>query len=134
VIARSVAGQRPDDIASVITLGSPFRGTIAHRSILRAAEQVRIRILEEHGANVLPKCYTGRCTCDFLDSLRHRVPASVMETAIYTLNDGVVDSRYCRTGNPGKDFVVPGTHIGLAFNSSVYRIIAQRLFQASQPG
>jgi pimeloyl-ACP methyl ester carboxylesterase len=133
VIARSVAGQRPDDIASVITLGSPFRGTIAHRSILRAAEQVRIRILAEHGANVLPKCYTARCTCDFLDSLRHRVPASVMETAIYTLNDGVVDSRYCRTGNSGKDFVVPGTHIGLAFNSSVYRIIAQRLFQASQP-
>src|SRR5271157_1702441 len=30
VIARSIAGQRPQDIASVITLGAPFRGTAAH--------------------------------------------------------------------------------------------------------
>lgn len=134
VIARSVAGQRPADIASVITLASPFRGTIAHRSILRAAEQVRIRILKEHGANVLPQCYTARCTCNFLDSLRHKVPAPVMETAIYTLDDGVVDPRYCRTGNPEKDFKVAGTHIGLAFNASVYKIIAERLSKASQLG
>ena len=39
IIARSIANQRPDDIASVITLGSPFRGTVAHRTVLRAAEQ-----------------------------------------------------------------------------------------------
>jgi hypothetical protein len=55
-----------------------------------------------------------------------------METAIYTLDDGVVDSRYCRTGDASKDFAVPGTHIGLAFNSSVYTIIANRLAKASQ--
>jgi triacylglycerol lipase len=132
VIARSIAGQRPNDIASVITLAAPFRGTIAHRSILRAAEMVRQQILQEHGSGVLPQCYTTRCTCDFVDSLRHKVPASVMETAIYTLNDGVVDSRYCRTGDSRKDFEVPGTHIGLAFNSSVYQIIAERLARASQ--
>jgi hypothetical protein len=55
-----------------------------------------------------------------------------METAIYTLDDGVVDSRYCRTGDKEKDFEVPGTHIGLAFNASVYKIIAERLAAASQ--
>jgi triacylglycerol lipase len=132
VIARSVAGQRPDDIASVITLGSPFRGTIAHRSILRAAELVRKQILHEHGSNVLPQCYTARCTCNFVDSLRRKVPKSVAETAIYTLNDGVVDSRYCRTGNRKKDFEVPGTHIGLVFNLSVYRVLADRLAEAAQ--
>jgi hypothetical protein len=132
VIARSIAGQRPDDIASVITLASPFRGTIAHRSILRAAEMVRKQILHEHGSNVLPQCYTARCACNFVASLRRKVPTSVMETAIYTLNDGVVDSRYCRTGNSSKDFEVPGTHIGLVFNASVYRVIADRLAEASQ--
>jgi hypothetical protein len=131
VIARSIAGQRPHDIASVITLAAPFRGTIAHRSILRAAESVRRKILKEHGPNVLPRCYTARCTCNFLNSLRRRVPVSVMETAIYTLNDGIVDSRYCRTGNCKNDFEVPGTHIGLAFNASAYKIIAERLAEAS---
>jgi len=130
VIARSIAGQRPDDVASVITLAAPFRGTIAHRSILRAANVVREHILEEHGAEVLPQCYTSNCTCDFLKSLRRKVPSSVMETAIYTLDDGVVDSKCCRTGDCDQDFEVPGTHIGLAFNSSAYSIIARRLSEA----
>jgi triacylglycerol lipase len=130
IIARSVANQRPDEVASVITLASPFRGTVAHRTVLRAAEHVRKRILAEHGPGVLPTCYTGRCTCNFLDSLRHKMPGSVMETAIYTKHDGVVDWRYCVTGRASNDFEVPGTHIGLAFNSSVYGIIAQRLAQA----
>jgi triacylglycerol lipase len=127
IMARSVASQRPDDIASVITLASPFRGTVVHPTILRAADAVRKRILEEHGTGVLPACYTGRCTCDFLASLQRKMPGSVQETAIYTRNDGVADWRYCMTGDPRIDFEVPGTHIGLAFNSSAYTIIAKRL-------
>lgn len=129
VIARSIAGQRPQDIASVITLGAPFRGTVAHSSILHAAETVRQRILKKHGAAVLPACYTGHCTCDFVDSLQRNVSAKVLQTAVYTLDDGVVDWRYCITGNPEADFQVSGTHIGLVFNSSVYAIIAKRLAQ-----
>jgi triacylglycerol lipase len=130
IIVRSVANQRPDEVASVITLASPFRGTVAHRTVLRAAEHVRKRILAEHGAGVLPACYTGRCTCNFLDCLRRKIPDHVMETAIYTKHDGVVDWRYCVTGRASNDFEVPGTHIGLAFNSSVYTVIANRLAQA----
>lgn len=130
IIARSVASQRPGDVASVITLGSPFRGTVAHSRVLRAAEAVRRRILVQHGNGVLPDCYTGHCTCNFLDYLRREFPASVAETAIYTRSDGVVDWRYCITDNPDVDFEVPGTHIGLAFNPVVYDIIGRRLAAA----
>src|SRR6185312_14680816 len=31
LIARAVAAQQPEAVASIITLGSPFRGTVAHR-------------------------------------------------------------------------------------------------------
>jgi triacylglycerol lipase len=129
IIARSIAGQRTKDIASVTTLGAPFRGTVAHSSILRAAEAVRSRILKKHGAGVLPACYTGHCTCSFVDSLQRDVPSSVLETAVYTRDDGIVDWRYCITENPEADFEVSGTHIGLVFNPSVYTIIADRLAQ-----
>ena len=54
VIARSIAGQRPRDIASVITLASPIRGTATSRTILHAADAIRQRILQEHGQGVLP--------------------------------------------------------------------------------
>lgn len=131
VIARSIAGQRPDDVASVITLGAPFRGTVAHRSVLRAAEAVRKRILEENGAGVLPACYTGRCTCDFVDSLCRDLPEAMVETAVFTREDGLVDWRYCKTKNKHNNFEVHGTHIGLAFNPSVYSIIADRLAMAA---
>jgi hypothetical protein len=127
IIARAIAAQRPADIASVTTLGAPFRGTVAHRSILRAARVVRDRILAKHGTGVLPDCYTGHCTCDFLESLSCAIPMSVLETAVYTKSDGVVDWRYCMTNHPGADFSVSGTHIGLVFNPSVYSIIATRL-------
>ena len=130
VIARSIATNRPADIASVITLASPFRGTVAHKSILRAAEGVRRETVELHGTRVLPDCYTARCTCEFVNSLRQKMPPSVPRTAIYTREDGVVDWRYCRTGDGKSDFEVRGTHVGLVHNSSVYTIIANRLVQA----
>jgi PGAP1-like protein len=127
IIARSVAAQRCSEIASVITLASPFRGTVLHHAVLGAAEAVRKNILKEHGHDVLPTCYTGRCTCEFVNHLRCLLPACVDETAIYTRNDGIVDWEYCMTGKPNVDFEVPGTHMGLVFNSTAYNIIAHRL-------
>ncbi len=127
VIARSVAGSRPKSVASLITLASPIRGTVANRNIINAAEAVRLRILKEHGDGVLPHCYTGRCTCNFVDSLRRDVPSSILQTAIYTRHDGIVDWRYCMTSDPGSNFEIPGTHIGMAFNAAAYSIVAERL-------
>ncbi|HLK33783.1 MAG TPA: alpha/beta fold hydrolase [Terriglobales bacterium] len=127
VIARALASQRPNDVASVITLASPFRGEVAHRHVLFAADLVRQRILRKQEPGVLPDCYTGHCTCDFLQSLRREMPAEVEQTAIYTRSDGVVDWRYCITGDPRVDFEVSGTHIGLVFNAAVYMLVARRL-------
>ena len=127
LLARSVAAERPDQVESVITLASPFRGTVLHPSVKRAVEQVRIHILQSRGDSVLPDCYTGQCTCSFLNSLLRDLPPSVAETAIYTLNDGFVDWRYCVTADEANNFEVSGTHIGLPFNPTVYGIIGRRL-------
>lgn len=127
VIARSVAGARPRDVASVTTLASPIRGTVANKTIVHAADAIRLRILQEHGKGVLPHCYTGRCTCNFVNSLRREVPVSMLETAIYTRHDGIVNWRYCMTKKDGSNFEVPGTHIGMAFNPLAYSIVAERL-------
>ncbi len=127
VLARAAASQMPDRIASVISMGSPFRGVAAHPSILRAAELVRDQILERHGQDVLPSCYTGACTCAFLESLTERLPKSIAQTAIYTKTDGIVDWRVCLTGRKDVDFEVSATHIGLVFNPIVYTVVAHRL-------
>lgn len=101
-----------------------------HQTVLHAAASVRQSILKAHGRRVLPECYTMRCTCDFLNYRRGEIPKSVLQTAIYRYDDGVVDWHYWLTGNAEIDFEVPGTHIGLVFNASAYRVIADRLAEA----
>jgi pimeloyl-ACP methyl ester carboxylesterase len=127
VLARSLASQIPDRIASVITMGSPFRGLAVHEFVLRAAELVRGQILERNGDGVLPECYTSACTCAFLESLVADLPKSMSQTAIYTKTDGIVDWRVCRTGKKSMDFEVSATHIGLVFNPIAYDVVARRL-------
>lgn len=133
MIAVALAGQRPDDIASVTTLGSPFRGKVCHPNVMRAADIVRRFIQYRHGKAVLPDCYTSRCPCDFVNSLNQELPSSMSQTAIYTRNDGIVDWRYCITGDPSIDCEVSGTHVGLAFNLSAYAIMAKRLAAKPNP-
>jgi triacylglycerol lipase len=129
LLARAAAAERHEHIASVITLGSPFRGAILSPGVQRAVDAVRQQIILNQGENVLPTCYTGRCTCSFLSSLRRDFPETVMETAIYSKTDGFADWRYCVTRDPACDFEVTGTHVGLAFNPDAYRIVAERLAQ-----
>ena len=126
-LARSAAAQMPGRIASVITLGAPIRGLAARASVMSAAEMVRKQILERHGRGVLPTCYTSRCTCEFLESLKEDFPKSVRQTAIYTKMDGLLDWRVCMTGDPEVDVEVSATHIGMVFSPLVYSVVAQRL-------
>jgi pimeloyl-ACP methyl ester carboxylesterase len=134
VIARSLATQRPDAIASVITLGSPFPGVALQRSVLLETEVVRQFIHSQHGEAVPVECYTERCKCDFMKSLRRGVPGRVSQTSIFTKSDGIVDWRSCRTGDRKIDVEVRGTHAGLAFNPGAYTAIAERLAARNRSG
>jgi pimeloyl-ACP methyl ester carboxylesterase len=126
-IGLAAAAQMPERIASVITMGAPLTGVAAHPSILNAAKLVRRQILDRHGDGVLPTCYTGACTCSFLESLMTKLPKDVAQTAIYTKSDGILDWRVCRTNREDVDFEVSATHIGMVFNPIVYEVVAQRL-------
>ena len=126
VIARSATAQRPDRIASVITLGSPFRGIRSHPLVLAAGERIRERIRRQKG-QAEPDCYTGYCECDAVSALRTDLQVSIPQSAIYTRTDGVVDWRVCIDDDPARNFEVSGTHVGLVFNASVYDLIAKCL-------
>lgn len=131
VLARALAHRWPDIVASVTTMGSPFRGVRVHPFVLQTAYLVRGRILNrQNGPEVKPTCYSGHCTCEFVTSLTADFPDSVPSMAIYTRTDGVVDWRCCINGDAG-DVEVRGTHAGLAFNPEVYRHLA---FFLAAPG
>lgn len=126
VIARSAAAQWPDRIASVITLGSPFRGIRSHPLVLAAGERVRERIRRQNGV-LPPDCYTGYCGCSAVTAVQRGFPKTIQQSALYTKSDGVVDWRVCVNDDPATNFEVSGTHVGLVFNAGVYALIARRL-------
>jgi triacylglycerol lipase len=130
IFARVAAVQRPRQVASVITLGTPFRGLVAHRLVLALSDTLRGWIRSK--ANLSRECGTSRCGCKFGRSLSRRWPRSVRQTAVYTKCDGIVDWRYCLTGKPKTDIEVVGTHVGLPFNEGVLSHIATRLAAATQ--
>jgi len=128
LLSRAVAVRRPDLVASVITLGSPFRGIRPHPFIMKAVTAVRSRLQAGPRRAERPDCFTGRCSCEAVMALHGPPPRAIPQLAIYTRTDGIVDWRMCIEGDQGSDVEVAGTHVGLAFNARVYRIIAERLY------
>jgi len=126
ILALSAASLRPDIVASVITLGSPFRGIRSHPMVIEMGKMVRERIARAHDRRK-PACYTGYCDCDAVSALHTPCPRTIPHTAIYTKSDGIVDWRACINEDLETNFEVAGTHVGLAFNPSVYELIANRL-------
>jgi triacylglycerol lipase len=127
VLALSAASLRPDLVASVITLGSPFRGIRSHPIVLEMSELVRERVRSARRDQTKPACYTGYCDCDAVSALQMPCPSTIPHTAVYTRTDGIVD--WCVNEDPATNVEVNGTHTGLVVNPSVYELIARRLAQ-----
>ena len=83
VLARSATALTPERIASVITLGSPFRGIRSHPLVLQAGERVRARIHRKNGHNQ-PDCYTGYCRCDAVN-LASRIESANKQAGTHLL-------------------------------------------------
>ncbi|MBL8206678.1 MAG: alpha/beta hydrolase [Blastocatellia bacterium] len=123
VLARIAAIQRPEQIASVLTLASPFRGIRAHPYVLWLGRRVRQQLQNAD----TPHCFTGFCLCPSVKALQKDVAAAVPHCAVYTKTDGIVDWRACIHDDPLYNIEVSGTHCGLVFNRQVYELIAMWL-------
>ena len=126
VLARSVACMAPDQVASVITLASPFRGVRVNPFVGQALALVRGRVSLRRGCPD-DDCFSRSCSCGFSATLQERFPARIHQVAVYSKKDGVVDWQTCINGSLKTDVEVESSHVGMAWNAQVYRIIAERL-------
>ena len=112
VYARVLAHRAPDQIRAIITLGSPIR--FPHRST----------------ADRLYRKVSGQF--DHPEYLRRITAApSIPTTAIYSRLDGIVNWRAClgEESAVAENVGVLGSHCGLGYNPTVFRIVADRLAQ-----
>jgi alpha-beta hydrolase superfamily lysophospholipase len=118
IYARELARAFPDDVRSVITLGSPFRGN--HR----ASTAWKVWQLVNRGADA-----TEAVSEQAL--LRRSQPLSVPTTCIYSKTDGIVAWQCC-TSLPApetENVEVRSSHLGYGHNVETLWVIADRLAQ-----
>jgi pimeloyl-ACP methyl ester carboxylesterase len=118
IYARELARAFPDDVRSVITLGSPFRGN--HQ----ASTAWRVWRLVNRGAEATEAMSETA-------SMRRAQPLSVPTTCIYSKTDGIVAWQCC-TSLPAPDtenVEVHSSHIGYGHNLETLSVIADRLAQ-----
>jgi pimeloyl-ACP methyl ester carboxylesterase len=124
LLAKAVAIRRPDLVAGIVTLGSPHTARGATHRLLHADLRLA-SALRRAGVRHLA---SGNCECadDLWQVLRQPFPATVPFTSVYSRTDRVVDWRACL--DPAAEPVeVASSHVGMAINPWVYRIVADRL-------
>jgi pimeloyl-ACP methyl ester carboxylesterase len=104
LLARWVAHERPDQVRSVVTLGSPWRPE---------GERTRTTPLFERSRRT--RGLSERAE-DVIDALRRPLP--VPTTAIWSRTDGIVGWRGCQVdeGETARNVSVPSSHLGMASN------------------
>lgn len=132
ILSRGAATLFPDAVASVTTLGSPYRGVSVHAWIHGLSRILHWRILRRRRSTpphdpISENCFSTSCECRFARHWRGAFPDGIPELAIYTKQDGIVDWEMCLNGEAATDFEVGGTHCGLPWNAEVLRAIAERL-------
>lgn len=118
VFGRELAARYPDRVRQLIMLGSPF-AAVGEGVSLAVAQR-----LLQASAGMPLETMRGLLTAP----ARLDVPA----TAIYSRGDGVVNWRAClerAEDHRTQNIEVIGSHCGMAFNPSVYYVIADRLAQ-----
>jgi len=78
-------------------------------------------------------CLTDTCRCRFARDYAGDFPARVPLTSIYSKEDGVVRWPACVVPY-ARCVEVSGSHVGLAFNRKVYRVLAETLAEQTAAG
>ena len=124
VYAREVAREHPTLVERIISLGSPIRrprhtANLAVQAVARSVAAIRGKA---------DGCLSESCKCGM--TLNDDSPAEVPATHVYSRTDGIVHWESCIdvSGKPTVENVeVMSSHVGMALNPEVYRVIAERL-------
>ena len=117
IYAREIARVFPDQVHSVITLGSPY-AALDRRSINGLVAGLFSRLSGRDDENIR----------SFLAEER-QAALPMPTTSVYSKSDGVVNWRSCieAEDHNSENIQVLGSHAGMAINPDVLRVIADRL-------
>ena len=118
IFARELARAQPDDVRSVITLGSPIRG---NQQATHAWRMWRMLNRKSQARQVVSEAAR----------MAREEPLAVPTTCIYSKTDGIVAWQCClsRPASETENVEVHSSHLGYGHNVETLRVIADRLAQ-----
>jgi len=130
-LARALAARHPDNLAAVVTLGSPVLDQLAvSPSVLRTVRSVAFLGDLGFGSLFTSECRDGDCCSEFRTLLKAPLRGGAPAMAVYSRSDAIVDWRACL--DPAAELVeVDGSHCGMAVNLDVYREL-ERLLELAE--
>ena len=125
--AKVLAARRPELVSGIVTLGTPQLDPLAVHPLVRA-QLLLVGAIGTLGAPGLFRraCLEGECCSEFWEQYAAPLPKGVGCVCVYSRSDGIVDWRACL--DPcGEHVEVKSSHVGMAVNPAVYRVIAGAL-------
>jgi triacylglycerol lipase len=126
-LGRLVATRHPELVRGVVCLGSPLVTLDQVHPLVWASARLMGALGDLGVPGVHTRgCLSGDCCAESRQLLRSPFPADVGFVSIYSRSDGIVDWRACL--DPDAEQVeVQSSHIGMALNPGVHRVLAERL-------
>jgi triacylglycerol lipase len=127
LLARGLAGRRPDLVGGIVTLGSPILAPGAAHPVLLFDLAVVIRLQRAGlGRMMGSDCTSGDCARLSWEQARVPLTGEVSFTSVFSRRDGIIDWRSCL--DPQAAAVeVSTSHLGMAFDPVVLDVVADTL-------
>jgi pimeloyl-ACP methyl ester carboxylesterase len=127
LMARGLAGKRPDLIDGIVTLGSPILAPgAAHPFLLFDLKMVTRLQRAGLGSMMGEDCTSGDCARESWERARVPLADTVSFTSVFSRRDGIIDWRSCL--DPQATTVeVSTSHLGMAFDPVVLDIVGDAL-------
>lgn len=122
-LGKLVTVRRPDLVDTLVTLGTPNTHPLAVSETLAAQINLLARLRAIGVPGLLEQdCLSGECARSVMAVLEGEFPADVGYTALFSLDDGVIDWRACL--DPDAEHVeVSATHMSMGADPEVVEVV-----------
>lgn len=127
LMARGLAGRRPDLVEGIVTLGAPILAPGAAHPILLFDLKMVTRLQRAGLGKMMGEdCTSGECARLSWEQSRVPLAPGVSFTSVFSRRDGIIDWRSCLAPQ-AKTVEVKTSHVGMAFDPVILDIVAETL-------
>ena len=127
LLARGLAGRRPDLIEAIVTLGSPILAPGAAHPVLLFDLALIVKLRNAgFGGMMGEDCTSGDCARLMWEQSQAPLAKGLDFTSVFSRRDGIIDWRSCLDPQ-ARTVEVSTSHLGMAFDPVVLEVVTEAM-------